>query len=75
MASKVIGLVPAYGRDYKSQDEVKFDFNQGLDFLISDVFHPYAGKPVNKGELEKEGVTEVKIRYASLQKVVVVKIS
>ena len=32
-----IGVVPAYGRDYKSQREVKADWDAGKDFRCTDI--------------------------------------
>lgn len=62
-------LVPAYGRDYTSQKQVKQAFADNLDFVIADVFDRYHGKPVNREQLTP-GQT-VTIRYAKLTKVMV----
>jgi hypothetical protein len=56
-------LVPAYGRDYKSQAEVKAAWNRGEDFKL-----PY-GPYCNKADAEREGA-KVIIRYSKLMKVV-----
>lgn len=56
-------LIPAYGRDYKNQKEVKDAWNRGDDFQV-----PY-GPYCNKQDAEREGANVV-IRYAKLMKVV-----
>lgn len=47
-----ITVCPAYGRDYKSKKAVVADFEAEKDFIIQDVFSPYAGKPINRQQLE-----------------------
>lgn len=37
-------LVPAYGRDYRTAAEVKKDWEDGKDFQIATIGHPYYGK-------------------------------
>jgi hypothetical protein len=32
--SKYVTVTPAYGRDYKSQREIKKDWNDGKDFIL-----------------------------------------
>ena len=56
---------PAYGRDYKSQKEVKAAWDAGLDFQCQ----PY-GQYVNKEDAEKLNIT-VQVRYDRLRKVMV----
>jgi hypothetical protein len=56
-------LIPAYGRDYKNQAEVKEAWNRGEDFQV-----PY-GPYCNKADAEREGANVI-IRYAKLMKVV-----
>ena len=62
-------LIPAYGRDYKSANEVKADFQAGKDFIISDFSHPYDGKPTSIRDMAKGTVN---IRYGKLRKICVV---
>jgi len=59
-------LTPAYGRDYKSKEEVLADFDANKDFLING--GPESGRYVNKEEL---GGEEVKFRYARQKRVFV----
>jgi hypothetical protein len=66
----MITLTPAYGRDYKSQKEIKIDWENNKDFIIADIFHPYCDKPANKRDLKGE---TVRIRYQKLTKVMVLK--
>ena len=68
-------IVPTYGRDYKSIDAVKADFNAGKDFRIEDMSSPYNGKSVNKTDLLKANVDKVTIRYAKLRKVLVLAVT
>jgi len=67
-------LVPAYGRDYKSQKAVLADWNSDKDFIINDLFDVYDGKPCNKTDLKRAGKTFVQIRYNKLAKVLGVKV-
>lgn len=58
-----IELLPAYGRDYKNQDEVRADWEAGKDFR-----HPTSGRYVNKEDAERYGL-KVMVRYAGFKKV------
>jgi hypothetical protein len=63
-------LVPAYGRDYKSQKEVLADWNTGKDFRMEP-----QGCYCSKRDFEKEkGTVTVNIRYAKLTKVLPIKV-
>ena len=66
-----ITVVPAYGRDYKSQKEVKADWDAGKDFRIQDMMSPDDGRYVNKGDAPK-GAT-LNIRFSKLMKICVIK--
>jgi hypothetical protein len=66
-----IQLVPAYGRDYKSQAEVLADWNANKDFWTADIIHGY-GVATNKEDCDSMGLRVV-IRYANKQKLVAVK--
>jgi hypothetical protein len=66
----MITLIPAYGRDYNSKQEVETAFNDNKDFLIADVFNRYYNKPVNKNDLVNSSMaSRVKIRYNKKTKV------
>jgi hypothetical protein len=67
-------LTPAYGRDYKSVKAVKEDFDAGKDFMINDVSSKDDGRYANKEDLIQAGVKAVKIRYARLTKVTILKL-
>lgn len=54
-------LVPAYGRDYKSQAEALKAFNDNVDFQVVDLLR--GGGYSTKTELEQLGVNQVCIRY------------
>ena len=66
----MIGVYPAYGRDYKSKAAVLEAYNAGKDFIIADISSRWNGMAANKSDLKDEGV--VKIRYGKLAKVVLV---
>ena len=63
-------LTPAYGRDYNSKDAVIADWNDGKDFIISTVTHPYCGKPCSIRDFGN--YSGIKFRYNELRKVVVI---
>ncbi len=54
-------LVPAYGRDYKSQAEALKAFNDNVDFQVVDLLR--GGGYATKAELLQQGVKRVCIRY------------
>jgi hypothetical protein len=60
-------VVPAYGRDYKSQKEVKADWESGKDF-----HDPFCGSYLNKADALSVAGLKVIVRYNSGQKVVAV---
>lgn len=62
-------ITPAYQRDYRSAKAAKIDFHNNLDFIVTDFFNPYDGKPVNKSDLIATGETSVMIRYNRLTKI------
>lgn len=64
-------LIPAYGRDYKSQAKVLSDFTQEKDFLINDLHGELSlwdGKPTNSSDLFKTfGPCRIQVRYNKLR--------
>ena len=68
---KTISLVPAYGRDYKSEKEVEEAFDKGKDFRIMDISNPWDGKYASKSELTE--YRQVRIRYNKLQDVMFIR--
>lgn len=66
-----VTLVPAYGRDYKSAKAVKEDWNANKDFIISNLFHPSDGKPMNREQAQPG--EKYMIRYDGQRKQVSVK--
>ena len=67
-------LIPAYGRDYKSKKAIAADLAMDKDFIISDYFNRYDGKPINLSQLKEEGYKQVTVRYQQLRKVAVIKL-
>ena len=57
----MITLTMAYGRDCKSQKEIKKLWDENKDFIIADMFHPYSGKYCNKQDME--GQSGIMVRY------------
>ncbi len=53
-----VNLVP-YLCDYQSVKEVRDAWDKGRDFLIHDMFNPWDGKPMNKGDAEDGVVYKV----------------
>jgi hypothetical protein len=64
-------VVPAYGRDYKTQKAALADFHADKDFRVNDLHDPDDDQLCNKSQLS--GRT-VKIRYKRLTQVAVVKV-
>jgi hypothetical protein len=64
---KSLILIPAYGRDYKSQSALFDDLKSGKDFRIVDYFYGNDGRYINRHQftlLAKAGFTNLEIRYA-----------
>ncbi len=61
-------VVPAYGRDYKSQAALTKDWAAGKDFLINDMSSRWDGKPINKQDADQSGIT-VNVRYDGMRKI------
>lgn len=68
---KYVEVVPAYGRDYKSQAAVKADWKANKDFSVVD-YGPNYGRATNKEDCDQMDV-KVMVRYDRLTKVVQVK--
>mgnify|MGYP003645569920 FL=1 len=64
---QTLEVVPAYGRDYKSQKEVLADWNADKDFQIVSV-QEY-GRYINKQDADRTPDQNILVRYAKLQKV------
>lgn len=66
-----INVVPAYGRDYKSQAEVQKDWDADKDFIVQGLGGH--GQATNRSDALALGVKTVLVRYAKLMKVYAVK--
>jgi hypothetical protein len=62
---------PAYGRDYKSQKEVKQDWEENKDFFVQSMFQ---SGYINKQDALAQGITSVNVRYKRLTQVCVIKV-
>lgn len=60
----MLEVIPAYGRDYKTPEEVLTAWEQNLDFQVAP-FGPY----VNKQDADNFGES-VRIRFDNMKKVV-----
>jgi len=71
MATYVVNLVPAYGRDYTTPEAVKVDWDAGKDFRIADIGHKrWYGKYTSKSDWAGQNV---RIRYNRLEDFVILK--
>jgi hypothetical protein len=67
-------LVPAYGRDYKSKNDVLVAWEKNKDFVICDISHPDNGRFTSKVECLRFNITEVTIRYNKNKNVMILKV-
>ncbi len=56
-----LNVVPAYGRDYATEDEVMSAWNADKDFLIADRFCRWDGKQINRPQ--HPAGTTIQVRY------------
>ena len=73
--SKYLGVVPAYGRDYKSKAAVLKDWEDGKDFIISDVMHRDCGRYINWEDARRMGPMIISARYDKKRKTCVFEVS
>lgn len=66
-----INVIPAYGRDYKSQAEVQKDWDADKDFIVQGLGGH--GQATNKSDSIALGVKTVLVRYGKMMKVYSVK--
>ena len=69
---KTITLVPAYGRDYTSKEKAKQAFEDGKDWVISDISNPYNGSYCSIRDIDGY---QVKLRYMKRERVVLVNVN
>jgi hypothetical protein len=75
---KSLILIPAYGRDYKSQSALYEDIKSNKDFRIVDYFGGLDGRYVNRQQFKQliqDGFTSLEIRYAKKTKCIFIDIS
>lgn len=68
-----LGLLPAYGRDYRNRQEIIEALAAEKDFVIS-TYGPDDGRLVNLPQLVEMGVQEVTVRYRKLRAQCVVRL-
>lgn len=66
-----LNVLPAYGRDYKSQAEVQKDWDEDKDFVVQGLGGH--GQYVNRHDALTQGISTVLVRYAKMMKVYAVK--
>ena len=70
-----LGIVPAFGRDYKSKKALVQDWEEGKDFIISDFMHPYSGKYVNNESVKSMSPLILTARYDRKRKVCTIEVN
>jgi len=65
-------LTPAYGRDYRSANEAKADYEAGKDFILNDVSSRWNGSYISKRDAESV-YGDINIRFNNLRNKVVIK--
>ena len=71
----MLTIVPAYGRDYKTEEKAVADWNNDKDFKIADVSSPYNGRYINLQDAQNDkNIKQVKIRYNKLADFVIVNV-
>jgi len=60
-------VTPAHGRDYKNALAAKRSWAADRDWIITDLFHRYDGKPINKSQAD-EAKYSVTLRFCRLTK-------
>lgn len=68
----MLTCVPSYGRDYKTEADVRKAWSEGKDFTINDMSSPDDGRQINKEDADRAKVT-VKLRFAKKTKAVIIK--
>ena len=75
---KSLILIPAYGRDYKSQSALFDDIKSNKDFRIVDYFNGLDGRYINRPQfkqLANAGFTHLEIRYSKKTRCIFIEIS
>lgn len=72
---KILHLIPAFGRDYKSKKEIEGSLVGDLDFIIADISSQYDGKPINLPQIKEAGYTHLNVRYAKQTKAAVIEVA
>ena len=72
--SRILTVVPAYGRDYKNKAAAIADWEAGKDFYIQ--AYNLSGYCSNRDveAFKKEGITGINIRYKKLQNIAIIKL-
>jgi len=60
-------VIPAYGRDYKSQKAVKAAWKAGKDFIVADLFSGDDGRYIN---IQDAKGIPIMVRYKDMTQIV-----
>jgi hypothetical protein len=63
----MLTVTPAHGRDYKTAKQARESWNAGRDWIVSDFFNRWDGKPINNAQADSESIT---LRFCNLTKIV-----
>ena len=61
----------AYGRDYKSQKEIKADWEAGKDFMNVGI---YGGGYINREDAKQAGIASITVRFKQDREICVIKV-
>ena len=68
-------LTPAYGRDYKSQKDVREHWEDGKDFVLHSFNRASTYVNINQlKQLKKDGYTQIQFRFQQQRKLLLIKI-
>lgn len=71
----ILYVVPAYGRNYKTQNQVVAAWQAGKDFRIDNLSHPDNGRCVNIGDAQEYGVTHIHVTFNKGKNTVLIPVS
>ena len=70
-----IGVIPAYGRDYKSKKALVEDWNEGKDFIVYDFASPHSGIYINVQDAKRVAPVTIHARYNNNRHVAVIDVN
>lgn len=70
-----LNVIPGYGRDYRTKEQVVAAWNAGKDFLIQHITHRYDGRYINLGDAKQYGVLYIRVRFNKKRNIHLIKIT